>query len=87
MTVANIYRNTDENFQCTIPMMVGEPREQLFQTGICFGFDPQFYPVGQRIIGKLEQLKKVLADLLADGVEPYTDIEIVPSKKSSEYGR
>lgn len=77
MTVKNVYRNTADNYQCTIPMPYGEKRDQLFATGICFGFDPRWYPHGQRLIGKYNHLHQVLKDF---EIEPYTEIELVPKE-------
>lgn len=85
--VANIYRNTEENYQCTIPMPYGERAEKIFQTGICFAMDHYFYPIGQRLIGKFDHLKRVLEQFDISEEDLMAKITTVPSKKSSSYGR
>lgn len=84
--VANIYRNTEENCQCTIVRPSEVLRDKLSEAGLCFGWDRE-NPDGLRLIGKFHHLKKVLEDNDISFADLISDIEIVPSKKSSSYGR
>lgn len=86
MPVANIYRNTEDNCQCTLQRATDVQREKFSAAGLCLGWDRN-HPYGLRLIGKFHHLKKVLEDNGIDLMDLASDIEVVPTTNKAGYGR